>query len=151
MPTLRTGISTLSGACQCGGYKAVKVNREPPGYVPCKGSHFGKHKFERLTDNQFDKCMLCGEPRFALIDRSMARESGPLARALNKPLSDAMLKILRNRAAGRKWYVGIEGRSSQGGAQASLYALKRRGLIDSVGAAKVTDEGRRVLEAANGT
>jgi|ERR1041384_4213499 ribosomal protein S14 len=37
-----------------------------PQYVPCRGNRKGKHKFERLKHNQWEKCMLCGEPRFAV-------------------------------------------------------------------------------------
>lgn len=64
-----------------------KLKRERPSYIPCKGNNFGKHKFERLKHNQFEKCMLCGEPRFALVDQSLSRENGPLSRALNKELT----------------------------------------------------------------
>lgn len=63
------------------------MSREKPSYVPCKGNNFGKHQFERLKRNRFDKCIHCGEPRFALIDRSIARENGPLCKALNEDLS----------------------------------------------------------------
>lgn len=46
-----------------------------PHYISCKATG-GKHKFERLTHNQFEKCMECGEPRFALIDHSYRPETG---------------------------------------------------------------------------
>jgi hypothetical protein len=39
-----------------------------PKYRPCVRTK-GKHVFERLKRNKFDKCLYCGEPRFALIDR----------------------------------------------------------------------------------
>ena len=62
------------------------MKKERPSYIPCKGNNFGKHKFERLKHNAFEKCMLCGEPRFALIDKSLTRENGPLAKFMNEVL-----------------------------------------------------------------
>jgi len=40
--------------------------RPMPKYRPCKYNG-GKHEFERLKHNVFDKCIHCGEPRFALL------------------------------------------------------------------------------------
>jgi hypothetical protein len=36
-----------------------------PKYRPCP-KNGGVHEFERLKRNEFDKCIHCGEPRFAL-------------------------------------------------------------------------------------
>ena len=58
-----------------------------PHYLPCKGNNYGKHDWERLTHNQFEKCRLCGEPRFAMLDRSLSRPDGPLSKFLDKALS----------------------------------------------------------------
>lgn len=65
----------------------MKKGQKRPHYIPCKGNEGGKHQFERLTHNQFEKCMLCGEPRFALVDRSLSRPDGPLCAFLNEALS----------------------------------------------------------------
>jgi hypothetical protein len=41
------------------------TRRQRPKYRDCRVTK-GKHKFERLKHNVFDKCMHCGEPRFAV-------------------------------------------------------------------------------------
>lgn len=56
-----------------------------PHYHPCRGNNGGKHKWERLTHNQFEKCQLCGEPRFAMVD--LTYPSSPLCRFLDKVMA----------------------------------------------------------------
>jgi hypothetical protein len=50
----------------------TRIKRARPKYRPCVQSADGKHKFERLKHNQFEKCMNCGEPRFALVEQRTA-------------------------------------------------------------------------------
>lgn len=64
----------------------MRKGQKRPVYVACKGAATGKHTFERLKHNQFEKCMHCGEPRFALVDQSLSRPSGPLCNFLNAVL-----------------------------------------------------------------
>jgi hypothetical protein len=45
-----------------------------PRYRPCK--HNGKHEFERLKRSQFEKCIHCGEPRFALRESRRHARTG---------------------------------------------------------------------------
>lgn len=67
---------------------------------------------------------------------------------MSRDLSPAMIAILRNRNVGREWHEGFNGRSQLGGAERSLYALKRRGLIDNVHRANLTEAGRAALAEA---
>jgi hypothetical protein len=46
-------------------------------YVPCAKTG-GKHQFERIRHDQFDKCIHCGEPRFAV--RSLTYQGSPLCK-----------------------------------------------------------------------
>jgi len=53
--------------------KSAKT-RQRPQYVPCKEIEDRRHKFERITHNIFEKCMHCGEPRFALLQAAGSPE-----------------------------------------------------------------------------
>ncbi len=62
-----------------------------------------------------------------------------------KPMPAAMTKMLWKLQAGRPWYDGLNGRAEHGGGTRTLYALKKRGYIDSVGDCKVTELGQAAL------
>lgn len=57
----------------------------------------------------------------------------------------AMLVMLRHLSQGRPWYGHLRGRSEHGGGEKTLKALAKRGYIDCVGRAQVTQLGTRML------
>ncbi len=62
----------------------MKKGQKRPKYISCKENNLGKHKFERIKHNVFDKCILCGKPRFTLVDLSfLIEKGGSLERALD--------------------------------------------------------------------
>lgn len=64
----------------------------------------------------------------------------------SKKLSPAMLDMLLNASRGLSLIHGLEGRSAHGGATWTMAALRRRGLINSMG--DITEAGKLDLEIA---
>lgn len=68
-----------------------------------------------------------------------------------RPLTEPMVRILKNVNATRDPLHGFAGAAERGGANHSLIALYRRGyLTDDVHGASVTDAGLAALAAATG-
>lgn len=63
----------------------------------------------------------------------------------DRTVTPAMLRALRNMAAGRHPFCGIQGQAASGGAEKTRVALTRRGWMTPD--FKITDAGR---EVANG-
>ena len=59
-----------------------------------------------------------------------------------KKISEPQRRILQNLADGKKWDDHISGRSSYGGATATMFALTKHGLIMG---GQITDAGRQAL------
>lgn len=71
--------------------------------------------------------------------------------AASRPLTEPMVRILKNVSATRDPLHGFAGASERGGANHSLIALYRRGyLADDVHGASVTDAGIAALQAITG-
>jgi len=67
----------------------------------------------------------------------------------NERVTHRMAEVLRHAEAGRPLDTGISGQSAYGGLEATLAALRRRGLLDRM--SNITDAGRAALSRIGGT